>query len=815
MVCVCFLLSERVSASSNYFKVKKSELSTFSTKDAEMQNIVKSVALQYLYKQKLTDYEQFSLDYEASGVKSTFSPRNFNMSPLYLSRSNENNFDCSSFITNVYMNAFGFTFSDFYNLSDNAFMDINNNKVVSVSKSSYYDGLINNGKGTSTRLLEKLYNAKENTNGSDYRKLNVNQNSLSDMIVYSVSSGSNDNFKVNSINYKTKKNVKSELMSKLQTGDILLIRERDKVTKSGKVSFENNRGHVLIYVKDSGDVAMKNGFIHSTGVSFPMKKFASIDKEADNIAYGDDEYSVRYASEGSYLNQILSTNTVYLFAIFRPINIIKKGNYTNIYTNSTNSLQTSSNIISLSKKNTIAMQQYVFNSTKAEHVNQYNVINNGDVIRVKSYFKNKGTKTEVFSVDIYYPQNAKYVKGNSVVFEKKGQVNKALESKGSNFSRFNMELAAGQEVYIEYTFTYNYNRETQISLPGMKVYLASDNKSNKVEFPNLTFNVNNNSNNPNLFNTLNNYYGSKQSNNRSNNFVKLYQDVFGVSLKTNSGASLSNEQVSKLVDKVKSELTTCKDNCKNIYMKKLDNSSSKLSSLVVPGMYGGMYLRGNIDGNRIRTISTDYLEAGDIIVAYKNNNSYTFVYGGIKSINQNNRMITSPLGFYQSKNSNNGEVLRCSKNCNNMIKRALTYDFFVVLRPSRVYDLSKINNKLLSNFKESYDTMFLKNSNDDGLYDEEDFFVNDIDMFALQDEEIEEDDEGIVDDITTFEIELDEELSEESLNSDNNVVISKDNEETESNNTLLIFIILGCIIVLVLALVGLIFFKLKSEKVAQ
>ena len=166
-----------VFAANSYFDGQ--ELTAITTSRSKAQTQVQAVAEQYLYKKLYTDYEQknqdvsvisvnnkkYALSDSGSNLSKTFSYRNLNMTPFEISRSNYNIFDCTGFVSNVYLNAFGFDFGDYFSLQldgknvfKQTYVNNNSNKISIDYNSNQYNrnAFMHSGKAVYTSALEKI-----------------------------------------------------------------------------------------------------------------------------------------------------------------------------------------------------------------------------------------------------------------------------------------------------------------------------------------------------------------------------------------------------------------------------------------------------------------------------------------------------------------------------------------------------------------------------------------------------------------------------------------------------------------------------------
>lgn len=718
---VLLLLPLNVCAYTNYFdyKNKLNELVTFDGNRTSAEQIVKSVAELYLYKNYSTDYEQKNMDiysYDHSGnlttssdsyLNKTFAFRNFNMTPFDLSRSNHNNFDCSSFVTNVYLNSFGFDFRDYYSDNYKAFVksyvspDFSNGSLLNsaIHFNSYtfdQNSLLYSGRGPSTVGLKNLQTILDS-------KGNESNNSKLFTYAYENTSGISK-AEFDSLDFE----------AKLKTGDIFLVR---RVDNEG-----NKSGHVMIYVKDhiSNSDTVSNGFIHSTGSDFPLSTF-----DKGTSSFGIDKFSVRYITYANYINNNFPTTGVVnskgkkitYVAIIRPINVILNGTYTNAYTN-TKVKKTTSNIYTLGTNSysvnngvvtdnyKISMQQYLYNNTQKSYINSTNVINDGDEVAVKAYVKNKGKKTRTVTIKMDYLDTNKLVyvtygcksnrtSGSSMVeYSKCSQDDNIIVSKSNGVVTFrikNLKPGENANVYYKFKYTNSTNQET-ITVPGMALYFGDGTDTSPIQFRNLTitgsknkFTTYSGNMSENVIHKVNSYYFNNGSAvNRDKSLLRMYNQVFGINISAlgnlDSKTSTTVKNVVHGLFEYKTSNEQGNDTLNGWYY---NPSDSAIAKMVVKGMYGGSIVRASTDYERTHLLTFEMLEPGDIVVVYNGSNnkkfgSYMFVYGGYKTVVKNNVSEKQYILYYRQRN-----VYVTTKKSMNILKRALASELFVVLRPTQ------------------------------------------------------------------------------------------------------------------------------------
>ena len=343
----------------------------------QLQDMVVSTALSYYYNNAYTDYEQYAMD-----DYSTFNWRNLNTPPEMLSRSNVNNFDCSSFVNSVYLYSLGYDDSDYtvkkddnnkYNIGS-TFRTYNDvNKLARFSSAGSANYFQNNylqcglsegtdiGKFINRNVLAnkaeyftsgnewKYYLNETGENAPDERLNNVvfyyevalkeeGLNAKVESLVLgtdveieeedgdgtgnaSNNEDENDTGTCNSDWYadcSEQAAIKKVIRNTLQPGDRIHVW---RTTQDGS----RIKGHIMLYVGDTLNKNGGRGFIHSTGSDFKINEDGSIN-------LGDNSYnnSVRYDTWKYFMNEYLfrgetvngATNDMLSFTVFitRPIN---------------------------------------------------------------------------------------------------------------------------------------------------------------------------------------------------------------------------------------------------------------------------------------------------------------------------------------------------------------------------------------------------------------------------------------------------------------------------------------------------------------
>lgn len=721
-----FLIPKIVYATKiNYFNVGKDSLTDFENNRTEAEQIVKAVAEEYLYKNYSTDYEQKNADiyaYDYAGnitdstnnyLNKTFLFRNLNMTPFDISRSNQNNFDCSSFVTNVYLNSFGFDFRDYYSDYYQAFSKsyvapsyTNDGKISNSSihyKSCNFDlnSFLYSGRGPSTvgfkylqEILEKSSGQNQSTNEKLFPYFLENKNGI-------------------------KKKDLTDLESKFKTGDILLVR---RIDKDGKES-----GHVMIYVKNhiTANQELSNGFIHSTGKDLPLADFTK-----NTTDLGIDKYSVRYITFDKYIdNNFKNTydksndRIITYLAIIRPINIVLNSEYTNAYTN-TKVKKTTKNIYNLAKmsymldKNSniydnykISMQQYLYNNTQRGYINKTNVVNDGDEISIKAYIKNKGRHTNSVTIKMPYQDNGRlsYVTygcksnrniNNTVVeytrcsADNNITVNKDENNKVITYTIKDLKPGDNANVYYKVQYHSGTNQE-KLDIDGMTLYFGEGVNNNQIQFRDLSITGSKNKYtgyskkaSESTIKMINNYYFSGNAKaNRDKSLLRMYNEVFKIDLSGILGNldSKTSTTVDKVMNGIFEYKTTNSQDEDKINGYFYNPKNQQIEKLVVKGLYGGTLVRANIDGERTHQLTFEMLEPGDIVLAFNDANnkkfhSFMFVYGGYKEVINNAQVTKQYILYFRQKN-----VYVTTNKSLNILKRAIASETYVVLRPSQMY----------------------------------------------------------------------------------------------------------------------------------
>ena len=800
-----------------------SSIQEYSTNRSKLQDLVVSTALSYYYNNNYTDYEQKSMDYyynENNEIQhnSTFMWRNFNNTPEDVSRSNFCNFDCSSFVSSVYLYSLGFDYSDYRELNPFSFINGENFTSYNTAKSigNYQNAYLLLGKGQGTSITQ--YEISLNNYKSDH----FNTDSSSEFVYYYEVKGlKNDNTYNESVS--TQNTIKNTIINNLQPGDILHYR-RHRLT-DGKTS-----GHVLIYVGDLFGNG-KHGFIHSTGNDFNVNSSGVV------TALGDDKYTVKYDTwEDAIKSYIFIDNTwrSTSFAIIRPIN--------KYCTSDSNCVINSSNVRSLKYKNDIStylenaiardelsnmrIEQFQFlDGTVSDVLNKYNSVNIGDTITYRLVLTNKNSfkycsngkydnqadcekpfeytwdennnictyndfnnnagivtatllknKNDCESYNAYHngyctvktasggtygrpqsciitgngewinntwnttnrttvdynniqvtakiPEGSEYVDGSCYfrIHTTPNTTNNSCsyDANTRTITWDKIDISATQNAARSFNYKVTPVEGNEIVNDGMSI---TTNSGNTLQMGKMSVLVNSTINDTNKINRLQEIIDERINSNvqyGANSGIKFIRDVYSKYLydeylyKYNSSnnswendsslnyldefSSYATIRNAIFVDRKENKLEEKAQYHRRVNYSTLSPKQKTINTMLVPGEYGGKWLRYNINSDRAKILFKygykTTLEVGDIIIAFNNSDTtyrnfasqYVWIFYGYDEDNQ-------PIFIRCYRDNDTGSKYVINNNDSSVTgyeiyKKIYAYDLFMVLRPTRAYSNS-------------------------------------------------------------------------------------------------------------------------------
>ena len=693
IICIIIFLFRGSYASSN---------NSYDFTRAKMQDMVVSTALGYYYNQKYSDYEQYSMD-KANGVRytynnqnpnggywpndwnketndknyypSTFYWRNFNNPPEEVSRSNRYNIDCSGFVSMVYLHSIGYDMSDYrswwqwYVIYDNGEW-----KNSSDSIENYQNMYLKYGQGQHTEYMAniaktafmKINNISNLESGYEYQNTS---NNYKDIVYYYQITGNETD--------SVKQNIKDNIRGMLEKGDLLIYR-----------SGEN--GHVMLYI--GSEIANgEDGFIHSTGVDF----------NPDNNVIGEDSHSVRYDTWESKVDSNLFKSGATSITIIRPINSYCSLNdchidTSNIKSNMHKNIEQFNTLIDKSTArdtfSRLGIEQYqrrASDSSYGDVLNKYNSINPGAQVAYTVALSNKST-FNYCSLGAYLTENDcinnngewKSTDDADIIYD-----NLTLTSyvpDGTTFLRCDnnctingniitwSNISVGKGESKAFTYVVKDNDGDDIINDGTTIIKGND----ELKLGSITTHVNptiiTNEEKDKIKEIVDGEYNSNPSS--SLDFIK---DVYNKAYDIDFDNQFTYDGIKNLVFNADNGLFTVFSgntvNEYNVYFK--NTGDNIINRMLVPGMYGGRMLKGDITGDRARFINTLSFEFGDVIVTYDflNNSQQAYMFYGF----DNSRAI---LVYYD-----NGILKTQNYDGWRTIKSIYANSLFAVLRPSRVY----------------------------------------------------------------------------------------------------------------------------------
>lgn len=621
-IFICFLDIVSVKALDN-------NVTTFDLDKTQLQEYVKATAYQYYYKNNYTDYEQGTLDNANNTVKTnSFMFRNFSITPEELNESNSVNFDCASFIANVYMNSLGYYFADYYKFSPTYYFYYNSNNYYHRTNSSinYYTyGLLYTGRGFNIDMINNIINNKQT-----YSKGKIYEYDNNNLLTFHYLATGNETEEEIEAFYE-------KFDTKLQDGDIISITR----IKSGKTL-----RHALLYFSDIDDqytYRAREGFLHSTGVDYSFSDPTKGD-DTRSITIIEMPYfkkSTKY-EKGYFFTDTSSGYSPYSISIIRPINEVLQSKYTNVYNRKYGSNVTSKNTISRSELKNLKIENnaYYYNGENYKELSSYNSLNIGETVKYSLKLTNiSSTSNYVVSVSDIIPKNTEYIKCDNCNYD----------SKTNKVTWTNLEINSNSEYILEYYV--KVGNTTNIKNNGFKIITYNN---NVLSMPKLSYSV---------YPTF-----------REEEQTKLIASINEIK---NSGANLSKTSILQniyksveinlgRVDYYKNSTFTT---TVNGYVRKSNSYSDSyyVNAMVVPGLYGGLDVRGNLDKIRTRNIELKYLEIGDLIIFGNIENSYIYL-GKIKG---EHTLVDTNYNYYTGDDAVN------------KLRTIYTYSNFIILRPSK------------------------------------------------------------------------------------------------------------------------------------
>ena len=614
----------------------------------EMQDFVLSTALSYYDNNKYSDYEQYSMN-----TAKNFSWTTAIVSPEGLGRSQYLNTSCAAFTTLCYDYSLGFNFKKYKNLVD---YSTSGKGSADFDYIYYYLGY-----GPSTSFFERIGKKNNNINGG--------------IVAYyhEVKLDSNRNYVESE---SERKAILNKIKSVFQPGDIFIARRTmysDGVLKT--------KGHAMLYVGNLVN-SKETGFIHSTG--------NDINYDKDPVFLGDDAQmhsevdlqSIRYNSYDTIIQNQLYTNVkgdgkekrTVSITILRPINEYCSGNSCNITTLNKNAKARAYFM-------RLKVEQYLSekNGTTNKVIGyNYSSVNYYDNLTYNLSLKYNNKEFTGITVKAPIPKNSTFVSCSS---QTKDKSNKTVSDKykcthDSNYVYW--ENVTVNSTYKESIFkvTFKNKNETKMTFNGYQVIKGS----NKLLLDEVTTNINPTLNNVNGKKIRDNY--NKYNGNNTLNYISnVYKGIFGIDLSYLNYTDIKNSIFENNKRRTESSSNYLSGNAKLI------------DKMLVPGFYGGFKAEGNTRKDRIRFLNSKFYEIGDILVTYKGNKTSAYLYLGIINdcstfvdIVSNNRVIHGCGSEFNS----NGTLKKAGGY--RLIKEAHGNDYFVVLRPSRVYGSTIVYN---------------------------------------------------------------------------------------------------------------------------
>ena len=765
---------------------------------SQMQDMIVSTALSYWYNGYYSDYGQKPMD--GIGVGSnyynlgTFYWRNLNITPEMVGRGKYYHIDCSGFTFNTYFNTFGYDMSEYKDLNSYTLFYSDEtykmNRVNKYGNTAFYykEAYKKFNQAWNNLYLIKVANkisdtcsnatcSSSNKTGVLYDNLDNSKNT--ELAYYYVANGHE--------NVETLQQAYAKVKEKLEPGDILIYYINSNNTRNG---------HVMLYVGQPNGISEKS-LIHSGGTDYSTSDTSNTNqlRKAQSI--------VRSISNTYIDNQIINAenngNYMDAFVVFRPINTMCKSNTDcKISYNKNNVLPTNEQVDNSKARvdlNDIKIEQWMSenkkystslnpttNATNSSTVNilsELNSINKGDQLIYNLRFLNKYDENQAtLTISASIPKGAKFVR-----CQVNDVVNNTCVYKDGHVVWENITIPKTNK-YRTYQIVVEAVDEGTIIFNGMKIATAEGNNLQMSELKVSVYPTQNGLNKEILKSKVDKFkslveegkitYNSASSGNDNLKdlntltsasvsqfgFVKMvYYNAFGLDLdRLNNTITLLNTNIIR--DSIFKQIQYPKTNndgttyegstTEKIYtilsneeITSLTGVNAIINKMMVPGLYGGKYLKGNDNGNRINFLRSfvtttlenqSDLEYGDIIVTYLQNNTAATVllylgldeYGPVlaryernnglviytdkylkrtnynenncskevkictgtersgKCYNESNEEIQYKCPAYYEKDNYNNLFTSKDKPSNQILNELFEQNLFVVLRPSRI-----------------------------------------------------------------------------------------------------------------------------------
>ena len=617
----------------------------------EMQDFVLSTALSYYNNNTNADYEQYSMN-----KAKNFSWSNFNVSPEGISRSRVLNTSCAAFSTICYDYSLGFKFSD--------------------AKYKKYVAYSTEGKD-STDFDFIYYNLGYGPSTDYYAKIGKNFQGINGGIVayyHDVPLDSNYNY----VESQSEIKKQLEIIKKtFQPGDILIARRKNKkVQEDGTYTYED-KGHAMVYV---GNLVNSNekGFIHSTGIDLKHK-------DKDPIQLGVDSQGIIYSNYDAIQTSQLYTTVVSngvekkttSITILRPINEYC-GN-----SDTCNIPKLNNNTKARAAFMKLKYEQYLASNHTLGY--DYSSINYYDDIKYYLTLKYGGKEFKEITIKAPIPKYSTLVSCTVETKDKNGNTitDKFKCTSDSDYVYWKNVIVNSSYTESTFKIIVTNKNKSEIVFNGYEIVKGN----NKLQLDKFTTKVNPTLKNADATKLRENY--KKYSGNNSLNYISnIYKGLYNIDI-----SYLTYDNIKSAIFVNNKRRTTASS-------KNLSGNSKNIDQMLVPGFYGGTYAEGNTRLDRIRNIDANLVEPGDILVTYKDNKNNAYLYTGYikeKYTDKDGKEKTKYCSTFVSLDSNKSPIIH---DCNDvlyssgkmkkqrgfrLLKESHTNDYFVVLRPTRVY----------------------------------------------------------------------------------------------------------------------------------
>ena len=707
----------------------------------EMQDMVVATALSYEYNKTASNYEQKSMDNDKTSIGTTFSWRYPNNTPEMVNRANHYNIDCSSFTAMVYLHSLGYDFSEYYKYSNSKFVKNFVKEYSYESKEWFNIAFQEHHRGVGTEFYTEL--GKEINNVSKNKVYKPDISKSKNMVAFhwrNVDSKS-DITSVSVVDRPSNyQDIETQFINTLQKGDIVIYRRYN--TEKDKIA-----GHAMLYVGDA--IHSDTGLIHSTGYDYdhdsdPINtgeddfsvRYDGINRLKDYLFASPSSSKNRTvaitilrpinrfydSSSGKFVVSTLNENAearekVDKLRVEQYARVTKATTKTSINGTAGTARKSISKYNAVNKADTVEYSLYLENKSKRG----FCADGGGAYVTQSSCEKNNKPWKTSNAGEVTYkglvmtnaiPTNTSYVENSAQKCKIDSSTGKESCSTTTDCSynssdkiiKCNIEdVEPNEKIY--YRYKVNVTGGTSIENSGMNLKINSSNTlklsklKNKVHPTYGKEDIKLLHSNINKFKSLissgkikydsNSYTGDKTNLDSITSetaisqlgFIRsMYYNTFGIDIDYVTSDNIKSalfDKKSGSADYAR-KTTTETDNLTN-------EDYKNINKMLVSGMYGGRYLRGNDRGDRPGILRVSDLEVGDIVVYYYKNSavadsiaSYLFLGKDTDDVHYFARYTSDGVLLYSTATSSRKSGYR-------VFKELYSKNLFAVLRPMQMY----------------------------------------------------------------------------------------------------------------------------------